>query len=137
MKTTKFKVTGMTCAACQANVEKAACKLYGTESAKVNLLKEQLIVNFDETKLNGCFTSVLLNSDYGKRQMREQIKTSAGQYTISQDGIGAIMAILPPMELQNQFATFVEQTDKSKLAIQQSLDKLELLKKSLMQEYFG
>ena len=94
-------------------------------------------VHFDDTKLNGCFTSVLLNSDYGKRQMREQIKTSAGQYTISQDGIGAIMAILPPMELQKQFAIFVEQTDKSKLAIQQSLDKLELLKKSLMQEYFG
>ena len=45
--------------------------------------------------------------------------------------------IVPPMELQEQFATFVEQTDKSKLAIQQSLDKLELLKKSLMQEYFG
>ena len=45
--------------------------------------------------------------------------------------------MLPPIELQNQFATFVEQTDKSKLAIQQSLDKLELLKKSLMQEYFG
>ena len=45
--------------------------------------------------------------------------------------------IVPPIELQNQFATFVKQTDKSKLAIQQSLDKLELLKKSLMQEYFG
>ena len=45
--------------------------------------------------------------------------------------------LYPPMELQEQFATFVEQTDKSKLAIQQSLDKLELLKKSLMQEYFG
>ena len=45
--------------------------------------------------------------------------------------------IVPPMELQEQFAAFVEQTDKSKLAIQQSLDKLELLKKSLMQEYFG
>ena len=42
-----------------------------------------------------------------------------------------------PFELQEQFAAFVEQTDKSKLAIQQSLDKLELLKKSLMQEYFG
>ena len=93
-------------------------------------------VHFDETKLNGCFTSVLLNSDYGKRQMREQIKTSAGQYTISQDGIGAIMAILPPMELQNQFAAFVEQTDKSKLAIQKSLEKLETLKKALMQQYF-
>ncbi len=45
--------------------------------------------------------------------------------------------LYPPMELQEQFATFVEQTDKSKLAIQQSLDKLETLKKSLMQEYFG
>ena len=42
-----------------------------------------------------------------------------------------------PFELQERFAAFVEQTDKSKLAIQQSLDKLELLKKSLMQEYFG
>ena len=65
-------------------------------------------VHFDEAKINGCFMSVLLNSDYGKRQMSEQIKTSAGQYTISQDGIGAIMAILPPLELQNQFAAFVE-----------------------------
>ncbi len=40
-------------------------------------------------------------------------------------------------EEQLQFAAFVEQVDKLKLAIQQSLDKLELLKKSLMQEYFG
>lgn len=94
-------------------------------------------VHFDETKLNGCFTSVLLNSDYGKRQMREQIKTSAGQYTISQDGIGAIMTILPPMELQNQFTAFVEQTDKSKLEVKKSLEKLELLKNALMQKYFG
>ena len=44
---------------------------------------------------------------------------------------------VPPIELQNQFAAFVEQTDKSKLTVQQSLDKLEILKKSLMQKYFG
>ncbi|MBQ4140716.1 MAG: restriction endonuclease subunit S [Clostridia bacterium] len=94
-------------------------------------------VHFDEAKINGCFMSVLLNSDYGKSQMREQIKTSAGQYTISQDGIGAIIAILPPLELQNQFAAFVEQTDKSKSEIQKSLEKLETLKKALMQKYFG
>ena len=43
----------------------------------------------------------------------------------------------PPIDTQKQFAAFVAQTDKSKLAIQQSLDKLETLKKSLMQEYFG
>ena len=41
------------------------------------------------------------------------------------------------IDKQNQFAAFVEQTDKSKLAIQQSLGKLETLKKSLMQKYFG
>ena len=45
--------------------------------------------------------------------------------------------ILPPIELQNQFAAFVEQTDKSKLEVQKSLEKLELLKKALMQKYFG
>ena len=42
-----------------------------------------------------------------------------------------------PFELQEQFATFVEQIDKSKFQIQKSLEKLEILKKSLMQQYFG
>ena len=42
-----------------------------------------------------------------------------------------------PFELQNQFAAFVKQTDKSKLDIQKSLEKLETLKKALMQKYFG
>ena len=42
-----------------------------------------------------------------------------------------------PIELQEQFATFVEQTDKSKFEIQKSLEKLETLKKALMQKYFG
>ena len=45
--------------------------------------------------------------------------------------------IVPPIELQEQFATFVEQTDKSKFEIQKSLEKLETLKKALMQKYFG
>ena len=51
--------------------------------------------------------------------------------------LGELEFIVPPMDKQNEFTAFVEQTDKSKLAIQQSLDKLETLKKSLMQEYFG
>lgn len=42
-----------------------------------------------------------------------------------------------PLELQNQFANFVERVDQQKQTIQQSLDKLELMKKALMQEYFG
>ena len=44
---------------------------------------------------------------------------------------------VPPMELQEQFAAFVTQVDKSKLAVQQGLQELETLKKSLMQQYFG
>ena len=45
--------------------------------------------------------------------------------------------IVPPMEVQEQYATFVEQIDKSKFEIQKSLEKLETLKKALMQKYFG
>ena len=44
---------------------------------------------------------------------------------------------LPPLELQNQFAAFVEQVDKSKVAVQKSLDEAQLLFDSLMQQYFG
>ena len=42
-----------------------------------------------------------------------------------------------PHAEQEQFAAFVEQTDKSKLAVQKGLQELEILKKSLMQQYFG
>ena len=61
----------------------------------------------------------------------------SGQPKITQKPLETLNYIMPPIELQNEYTAFVEQTDKSKLAIQQSLDKLELLKKSLMQKYFG
>lgn len=48
-----------------------------------------------------------------------------------------LQVVVPPVELQEQFVAFVKKTDKSKLEIQKSLDKLEILKKSLMQQYFG
>ena len=48
-----------------------------------------------------------------------------------------LQVAVPPIELQQQFAAFVEQTDKSKLAVQKALEELEILKKSLMQQYFG
>ena len=64
-------------------------------------------------------------------------KSGAAQPFVSYKDLDAPIVNVPPLELQNQFAAFVEQTDKSKLAIQQSLNKLETLKKSLMQEYFG
>ena len=45
--------------------------------------------------------------------------------------------LYPPIELQEQFAAFVEQTDKSKAVIQKALDEAQLLFDSLMQKYFG
>ena len=62
---------------------------------------------------------------------------TAGQDGIQIDKLNAYPCFVPPMELQILFAAFVEQTDKSKLAVQQSIEKLETLKKSLMQQYFG
>jgi len=62
---------------------------------------------------------------------------SAGQRRVPASFLENYRVSLPPIALQEQFAAFVEQTDKSKLAIQQSLEKLETLKKALMQQYFG
>lgn len=61
----------------------------------------------------------------------------SGQPKITQKPLETLDYIMPPIELQNEYTAFVEQTDKSKSAIQQSLDKLETLKKALMQKYFG
>ena len=66
-----------------------------------------------------------------------EAKGSGVKMAVSATVLGQSDFVIPPIDVQDQFAAFVEQTDKSKLAIQQSLDKLETLKKSLMQEYFG
>ena len=62
---------------------------------------------------------------------------SAGQRRVPASFLENFKITLPPIELQNQFATFVDQTEKTKTAISHSLQKLETLKKALMQEYFG
>ena len=78
------------------------------------------------------YTVLLLNVEY-----LNSLGRGATFKEISKGIVENICIPVPAIDLQEQFAAFVEQTDKSKLAIQQSLDKLETLKKSLMQEYFG
>lgn len=51
--------------------------------------------------------------------------------------LGELDFIVPPLALQNEFATFVARIDQQKQTVQQSLEKLELMRKALMQEYFG
>ena len=71
---------------------------------------------------------------------RKQIDSMQAGSTVAYLSIAMIKKLkvmIPDLEIQQQFAAFVTQTDKSKLTIQQGLAKLEMLKKSLMQEYFG
>lgn len=94
-------------------------------------------VRFDENIVNNDYVSSILNSPYGKLQMKDKLKTSAGQYTINQNGISEIKITVPPIELQNQFANFVKQTDKLKFEMEKSLKELEDNFSSLMQKSFS
>ena len=71
------------------------------------------------------------------QKILEMQAPESAQKNINLRILGELKVIIPSVERQNQFAKKVQQIDKSKLAIQQSLEKLEILKKSLMQEYFG
>lgn len=63
--------------------------------------------------------------------------TGATREAITKQKIENLNIILPPIQLQNDFATFVEQVNKSKVEVQKALDKAQLLFDSLMQKYFG
>ena len=63
--------------------------------------------------------------------------TGTAQPKLNQAKLNAMLFCWPPLALQNQFATLVERVDQQKQTVQQSLEKLELTKKALMQEYFG
>ena len=61
----------------------------------------------------------------------------SGQPKITQKPLETLEYIMPPIELQKEYTAFIEHTDKLKCEVKESLDKLETLKKSLMQKYFG
>ena len=62
---------------------------------------------------------------------------SAGQKRVPIKFLQNYKVVVPPISLQNEFANFVQQVDKSKVAVQKSLDETQKLYDSLMQEYFG
>ena len=76
------------------------------------------------------------------REIRRQIKeksggTSGTMHNISKPKLLEIKCIDAPIEFQEQFADFVKQVDKSKVAVQKALDETQILFDSLMQKYFG
>ncbi|MDD6082575.1 MAG: restriction endonuclease subunit S [Oscillospiraceae bacterium] len=94
------------------------------------------VLKFDKTKLNGIFFENMLNGDYCYKQSQRLTKGIANRDLVL-SAMAQIKIFLPPIDLQNQFADFVQQVDKSKVVIQKHLEKAQLLFDSLMQEYFG
>lgn len=66
-----------------------------------------------------------------------KVESASAQPNLLLSKINNTVIYVPDIELQNQFASFATQTDKSKLAVEKSLKQLEILKKSLMQQYFS
>ena len=114
-----------------------------TGIAMVNTLKEEFtllssvaLLKQDRLVINGHFLAALLNNE----DMYIDIRNNMGGAAITRLTIAklnAIKVIVPPIEIQNKFAAFVEQVDKSKVAVQKALDEAQLLFDSLMQKYFG
>jgi len=86
--------------------------------------------------INILFLYYLLTSEYGLSEIQQHVRGAVTK-TITKDAARSIRIIVPPIELQNQFADFVTKVERQKVIVQQSIDKLETLKKSLMQDYFG
>lgn len=87
-------------------------------------------------KVNPIYVAYYMESDAGKEQFASK-NQSAVKAGLNFNAINSLKLIVPPLDLQNDFAALVERVDQQKQTIQQSLEKLELMKKALMQEYFG
>jgi len=90
----------------------------------------------NHSNCNRVFLAIALRSEYFLEYIL-QFSSRTNLPKVNRKEITGFRMPLPPLKLQEQFAAFVEQTDKSKLAVQKGLQELEILKKSLMQQYFG
>lgn len=82
-------------------------------------------------------TSYLLRVLKADSMRKKMIGRGANIQNLNQKTLATLNIPIPPMELQEQFAAFVKQVDKSKVAVQKALDEAQLLFDSLMQKYFG
>lgn len=103
---------------------------------KLGLFESLAVIKYDREKLLPEFLCEQLKTD----RIQRQFTTGTKGVAIKHLHLGVIAetdVIVPPIEEQRQFADFVKQVNKSKVAIQAALDKTQLLFDSLMQKYFG
>ena len=82
------------------------------------------------------FFEEYLQHQKAKRYFLRCAKQTTGIASINMKQLRALPVLIPSLELQNQFATFVHQIDKLKLTAKEGLKKLEIMQKALMQQYF-
>lgn len=90
----------------------------------------------NHSNCNRVFLAIALRSEYFLEYIL-QFSSRTNLPKVNRKEITGFRMPLPPLKLQEQFAAFVEQTDKSKAVIQEALDEAQLLFDSLMQKYFG
>lgn len=106
------------------------------QDCNVALGQRSMLLSPNPAYCSSQFLCVAMNSDSFLNKALEGLGGSASPH-INVGDIKSFPIIMPPIELQDQFVRFVEKSNEQRLTIQQSLDKLEVLKKALMQEYFG
>ena len=99
-------------------------------------IKNVALLKMNNAGINRTVLKCLLESDYFS-QVVESHNRGATQRFISLNNIRGLEIPVIPICLQQEFAAFVSQVDKLRFETQQQIEKLEPLKKSLMQEYFG
>ena len=98
-------------------------------------IKNVALIKFEKSQISNIFVKQILNSDYFKQKTFSSNRGGTQKF-IALGDIRKLPIPVVPIELQTQFDNFVKQTDKTKVSISRSLEKLETLKKALMQEYF-
>lgn len=103
---------------------------------KANMNQAAALVRINDKRIKDNYLLIYLNSEKAQR-MYDLMKSDTGRANLSLKDISDLSILLPPIAQQEKFEKFFTLTNKSKLEIKKSLDKLEILKKSLMQEYFS
>lgn len=93
-------------------------------------------IRMNKEVLNPLFVAHYMESPAGKEQIKAK-NQSAVKAGLNFNAINSLKLIVPPMKEQENFINFVNQVDKSKVAVQKALDETKLLFDSLMQKYFG
>ena len=113
------------------------CGLYPKTFKPGIIHSDVLRIRVDSNRVDPCFMMYQLHFSRAVERQIEMVSSGAIMAGINVTKLKHIYVHIPPVNLQRQFTYFVDQTENIKTTISRSLEKLETLKKALMQEYFG